>query len=274
MKTKAIALFIFSLFFSAISAQKLPLPEKDILDTVNILCTYKYTHIQDTINPMFSSENIMLLEIGRYRSKFYDYKYFLFDSTMVADYNTTKYEDNRKNYPQIIRGAIKLQLYKNYPHNKITAIDRVPFNNYQYEESLTLSEWNLENGEKTICGYNCSKATTTFRGRNYTAWYAPEIPNSNGPWKFGGLPGLILKIEDDKGHHLFEMIGLKRLKENRPIYMNKSLCTKTTLDKFLKLQREYMQNPAAFVNASNMVLSPLPTSANKARPYNPIELSD
>lgn len=276
MKTKVLLfdIFVFTLFFSTISAQKLPLAEKNILDTANIICVYKYSHIQDTSDPANSSENIMILEIGKSLSKFYDYKYFIFDSTMVAEYNTTKFENNKKYYPQIIREAIKLQAYKNYPNNKITIIDRIPFNNYLYEEPLIFPKWKLENGKKIICGYYCLKAITSFRGRNYTAWYAPEIAISDGPWKFGGLPGLILKIEDDEKHHIFEMVGLERLKVNRPIYMNKSLYTKTTLTKFLNLQKKYMQNPAAFVEGAKMLQSPLPASASKSRPYNPIELSD
>lgn len=274
VKTIFLSIFIFSFFISTISAQKLPLAEKIIIDTVKILCTYKYSHIQDMSNPTVYTVNTLLLEIGKSRSKFYDYKYFLFDSTMVAEYNTTKYEENKKHYPQIIRGAIKLHAYKNYPDGKITVTDRVPFNSYQYEESLNPQKWTLLEGNTEISGYKCKKATTAFRGRNYTAWYAPEIPISDGPWKFGGLPGLILKIEDDKKQHVFEMIGLERIKGNRQIFMNKSLYVKTTLEKFLKLQQEYMQNPAAFVGASNMVQTPLPASATKERPYNPIELSE
>ena len=31
-----------------------------------------------------------------------------------------------------------------------------------------------------------------------TAWYTPQIPVSNGPEEFWGLPGLILEIQDGK----------------------------------------------------------------------------
>jgi GLPGLI family protein len=59
--------------------------------------------------------------------------------------------------------------------------------------------WILSNEEKIIKGYNCKQATCFYRGRNYTAWFAPEIPIPEGPYKFKGLPGLILEIEDDRG---------------------------------------------------------------------------
>lgn len=54
-------------------------------------------------------------------------------------------------------------------------------------------EWNLLSDAKTILGYNCYAATAEIRGREYIAWYTPEIPISYGPWKLKGLPGLILE---------------------------------------------------------------------------------
>jgi GLPGLI family protein len=59
--------------------------------------------------------------------------------------------------------------------------------------------WILSEDEKKIQGYNCKKASSLFKGRNYTAWFSPEIPIPEGPYKFKGLPGLILEIEDDRG---------------------------------------------------------------------------
>ncbi|MFC3160143.1 GLPGLI family protein [Chryseobacterium arachidis] len=59
---------------------------------------------------------------------------------------------------------------------------------------------------KVINTVNCKKAEVTFKGRNWIAWYSPEIPLSYGPYKFSGLPGLIIKITDDKGEFDFELV--------------------------------------------------------------------
>ena len=59
-------------------------------------------------------------------------------------------------------------------------------------------QWEIKDEKIKIGAYNCNKAITKFRGRNYTVWYTDEIPISFGPWKFHGLPGLIIKMVDDK----------------------------------------------------------------------------
>lgn len=57
-------------------------------------------------------------------------------------------------------------------------------------------KWKLyKTDSKLIAGYKCFKAGLRWRGRDYTAYYTPEIPTSFGPYKFKGLPGLILSIQ-------------------------------------------------------------------------------
>jgi len=69
------------------------------------------------------------------------------------------------------------------------------------KELVPKINWKLINETKKIGNFTCKKATTFFRGRNYTAWYNPEIAVPFGPWKFQGLPGLILEVIDDKKTH-------------------------------------------------------------------------
>jgi GLPGLI family protein len=61
------------------------------------------------------------------------------------------------------------------------------------------ANWEISDEVKKIQGYTCYKATCHHRGRHYTAWFTPEIPIPEGPYKFKGLPGLILEIEDNRG---------------------------------------------------------------------------
>ena len=92
----------------------------------------------------------------------------------------------------------------------MSVIMEVSPNLMAYSEELGLMEWNLEEGDKTICGYLCNKATTSYGGREWTVWYAPGIPSSSGPWKFNGLPGLILAARDSESKHEFEAIAFRK----------------------------------------------------------------
>ena len=67
----------------------------------------------------------------------------------------------------------------------------------------------LTNEKKQILNYNCKKATTSFRGRDFEAWYTEEVPLKNGPWKFCGLPGLIVKVIDTKNIYSFDLVSVK-----------------------------------------------------------------
>jgi GLPGLI family protein len=69
--------------------------------------------------------------------------------------------------------------------------------NYLIEEELPSINWTVMQETKDIGGLSCQKATAAFRGRNYTAWFSAQLPYSNGPWKLGGLPGLIVEAADE-----------------------------------------------------------------------------
>lgn len=72
--------------------------------------------------------------------------------------------------------------------------------NYRIKEALPELDWKIDwNSHKKINQFNCQKATASFRGRTYTAWFTISIPVPHGPWKLGGLPGLMLEVYSD--HH-------------------------------------------------------------------------
>lgn len=81
---------------------------------------------------------------------------------------------------------------------------------YMVEDKVVL-DWQVLQEFETILGHRVQKATTHFRGRQWIAWFASDIPISDGPYKFKGLPGLILKVEDTKNQHTFECIGSRKL---------------------------------------------------------------
>jgi GLPGLI family protein len=81
-------------------------------------------------------------------------------------------------------------------------------------ESMPSFNWKLETDTLTINNYLCNKANLDFRGRNYTFWYTIEIPTQFGPWKFFGLPGLIVKIESEDKSISFQLNKLELTDNN------------------------------------------------------------
>ena len=100
----------------------------------------------------------------------------------------------------------------------------------QYEDRFDKFNWQLEEGMDTIATYSCQKATLNFRGRKYIAWFTTDIPTSEGPWKFSGLPGLIVKVEDSDQLFSFKMIGLIQPKHPFPFKISKTDYLKVTRD--------------------------------------------
>lgn len=75
---------------------------------------------------------------------------------------------------------------------------------YYTVERIPTIDWQISHEKKTVLEYECTKAITKFRGREYEAWFTSEIPIISGPWKFTGLPGLILEIKSLDNQVSFE----------------------------------------------------------------------
>lgn len=72
-------------------------------------------------------------------------------------------------------------------------------------DSLYPMQWFVSEDTMSIGKIKCKKATCDFRGRHYTAWYSEEIKFSYGPWKMGGLPGLIVDLQDEDENLIIKM---------------------------------------------------------------------
>lgn len=100
--------------------------------------------------------------------------------------------------------------YKNFIKNELIIREIVWQQPYlTTEPSLPKITWQISEEQKMLGKFLCQKAETKFRGRNYSAWFTTEIPVSDGPWKFYGLPGLILEVSDDKNEVQFELESIQ-----------------------------------------------------------------
>ena len=76
------------------------------------------------------------------------------------------------------------------------------------QEKLETLKWVITPEKKKIAGIECQKATIFYRCANYTAWFAPSIPVPFGPWKLGGLPGLIFELVNENVNHSYLITSL------------------------------------------------------------------
>ena len=109
-----------------------------------------------------------------------------------------------------IQDEIGNVIYKGFTADSLKIREIVFLQPYVSSEPIPEIEWNITDSTKQIGSFTTTLATTNFRGRNYKAWFAPELPYSDGPCKFSGLPGMILEVvsEDGKYKFLFKSIEM------------------------------------------------------------------
>jgi GLPGLI family protein len=80
---------------------------------------------------------------------------------------------------------------------------------YCINDTVTNINWELLSDTISILGINCQKAKFKFKsGQIGFAWFASKYPYPFGPDKFGGLPGIILKVESQDGRYLIEAVKI------------------------------------------------------------------
>lgn len=246
-------------------------PPSEVLDTTRFVVSYRMLY-QQRPESEHPKEDLLLLEVGRNVTRFYSYKTWQTDSLV----RVTPPEQVLANLGSFHSG-VRDELFLDQAAGRLTHTDQIGMDYLLYTEPLPAIDWELEEGERTILGYACRRARCTFRGRNYEAWYAPEIAVSAGPWKFGGLPGLILAIKDDDGVLDLEATGVEQRVE--PIRMTDRNYMKTNRKKYRELKQKIMTDPVGYLTGNSNVQMTIKNEdgspvnpGDLVRGYNPIEL--
>jgi GLPGLI family protein len=175
--------------------------------------------------------------------------------TILYDSKTTESEaKDAFGLPQefnIRFGSKKKYIYKSIHDNELIELDTDFYGDYyKIIDSLHTMTWKITDEVISIKGYNCPKAVTHFRGRDYEAWFSLEIPFSTGPWKAGGLPGLILKLREETGMLDMELQSISFSDEDSEIELPKIKKVKmTTGPELHKLYFDQMEEYFAFKEA-------------------------
>ncbi|HAY3556703.1 MULTISPECIES: GLPGLI family protein [Elizabethkingia] len=201
---------------------------------------YEYDFAPDFHNIKNREIHIMFLDITKEGSFFFDGRKYVSDSTISA-----LVRNNQFGMPPREAKFIDYRVTKKYPSYTLTYIIN-SYNNRLHVLDPRVQNWKIEKVIDKYKGYTIQKATTEFAGRKWIAWFSSDIPIPDGPYKFYGLPGLILKIEDITGSHKFSLVGIKN---NIPAYnypvidaWRKKL--NLSLEKYIEIYKEYRRDPA------------------------------
>ena len=192
----------------------------------------------------------MLLQAGAEQSSYLSYNRFKADS-ILASY-ADQHTGGPISMPESLRSLpvlVKYRIYKEPGNKQYRYMGTFGIKTAAYPDTLTTLNWTLSDEESTVAGYRCKQATTHFSGRDYTAWYAMDIPISDGPYKFYGLPGLILSIYDADKEHVFTATEVRKKSQTVKLEKWKGplLSSFETKKDYIAFVKEMKANPMLMV---------------------------
>lgn len=171
---------------------------------------YEYKFKKDSTQLDSLKTEWMYLDIDKDGSKYYSKKAFDNDS-IIAEMVRKQVASGSRNI-SISRSYssddVQYEVQKTYPDFKTYLITSIENDSYKVLEDRPL-EWKISPEKSKIGAFEAQKAEANFAGRLWTVWFTTEVPFQDGPYKFHGLPGLIVKAEDKTRTHIMELKAIK-----------------------------------------------------------------
>ena len=238
------------------------------IDDSNRNFYYKYSYVPNLKNKSKVKSSTTILQVGANFSKFTDVFVLKRDSLKQSYSKQERIGAKEFNLSFAMRAKIGFEknVFKDLKKNIFTIQGQVYKNEYKYNINATHVKWKLKKTKKDILGYTVNKAELSYGGRNWIAWYTQDIPVPLGPHVFGGLPGLIMEIYDEKNMFHFTIIGMDtKVKE---IYMrNEQRIKEVSRKEFMNDEKNFHERPDLYFSGTIKGGGTL-----KKKPYNPIEL--
>ncbi|ATC34764.1 GLPGLI family protein [Elizabethkingia anophelis] len=244
---------------------------------------YDMKYKTDSTSAEFVTKN-MVLDYNIDNSVFYSYKLYKSDSTIVTNeaHNIITKTVSR-DYAFFVKKDLKTGSVKKY--------NNILLDLFEISEKLPKFNWKLSKDSKVIGQMKCQKATTSYKGRDWIAWFTTDIPVHEGPYIFNGLPGLIVALNDTKNNYEFSLV--KILKGSEDLYGKNPKLIKSipvTIHQLNKVYTDYYNDPykeaktgkvkMKFVDESGKPVTPNFNELTKQKQFtirknnNPIELSE
>ncbi|UFH32617.1 GLPGLI family protein [Chryseobacterium sp. C-71] len=173
--------------------------------------SYEYKFVRDSTEKDKVETEVMLLNVFSRGSQFYSKDTFDSDSIINEEFKKQSkggsMDINLTGFKA--KGKVRYQIEKNYPDYSVNFFTQLGSSEYMIQESRKI-DWKILPENEKVGEFNTQKATCSYVGRVWTAWFTTDIPIQDGPHKFHGLPGLIVKLEDKTKSHTYELKGVKK----------------------------------------------------------------
>ncbi len=209
---------------------------------------YQVTMKPDSTDRNNTKSEIAHLDISGASSIFYGENRMKRDSIMDRMRQTGSFNFDRTQM-QNLRSNLDFIIEKDYKTGKKLYQARILRDQYAYEEDRPM-DWKILPETATIGEYKTQKAETQFAGRTWYAWFTTEIPFQDGPYKFSGLPGLIVKVEDSKGDYSFDLKEAKKIIEIAS-FEQRGTTINVKRTAFEKQQEQFRKDPMAAISSSS-----------------------
>lgn len=283
---------LFLIFFMCFQYLDLAAQEMTMLNVV-----YDFNYTRDLVDTANRYRSEMVLSTGKLTSRYTTRDNY--NRNSAAAIKNSKEREEKVNSsgsaattvavggPMLTIGnagtLINEELLTDKNKSTIQTAGRIGFKNYHFSAPIPDIRWKLSDDKKVISGYNCQKAVGDFGGRTFEVWFTPDLPYAFGPWKLGGLPGLILKANDTKNEISFickEITKNADPEETVKPYMNLGRSVEVKSKEYYKIAGLFARDPAAIIEAQlpgtavsvRNLDSPNDRNIRKIVKFNPMEL--
>lgn len=236
-----------------------------ILDTVSYRFVYdvQAKMFERSINKNTDEHRLDIGEkgISYYYSHWQRRSLFILDSLQRQGGSMQEY-DRIRNEQGIEPSYFSYFIFKNLPQAGWQMVDYPMMELFQYQEPMG-QDWELVEGDTIILEHPCQKAICHYHGRTWTAFYAIDIPISDGPWKLCGLPGLILRAYDHSDSFILNCVGIYRNVGGVITMMNEKRRTLKP-EQVHKLIEQIDSNPEEYMRAQGHKVA---TYDEKGKPF-------
>lgn len=206
---------------------------------------YQVTMKSDAANKNDIKTENAYLDISQEKSLFYSENRVKRDSLMQKTFQSGGAISFNRDQMEGLRTNINYSVEKDKKDQKTYFKDRLGRDMYSYEEDRPLN-WKILQETTKIGEYKVQKAETDFAGRKWTAWFTTDLPYQDGPYKFSGLPGLIVKVEDSQGDYSFDLMKNYKIAELANLSTRGNIIKVKRKD-YLKQQEKYRTDPMSFM---------------------------